>query len=159
MRQFPASLMKFTRRIILNNIIFKILLLYKLTTEVLFRFYYNLLKQANGCTVGGSLSMTLADIHKIRVETDIVLPHRPVLYKRYVDYIYNRLQKNTFDKLYRAKHISSNFTNEVTLIRNKFILRYTALCMSLLQFKQIRAINSSYHLGFLKLRKKYSLWK
>ena len=159
MRQFPTSLMKFTRRIILNNILFKILLLYKLTTEVLFRFYYNLLKQANGCTVGGPLSMTLADIHKIRVETDIVLPHRPVLYKRYVDYMYNRLQKNTFDKLYRAKHISSNFTNDVTLIRNKFILRVllTALYMSLLQFKQIRAINSSYHLGFLKLRKKYSL--
>ena len=81
MRQFPTSLMKFTRRIILNNIIFKILLLYKLTTEVLFRFYYNLLKQTNGCTVGGPLSVTLADIHKIRVETDIVLPHRPVLYK------------------------------------------------------------------------------
>ena len=40
-------------------------LLHKLTTEVLFQFNYNLLKQTNGCTMGGSLSVTLADIRMI----------------------------------------------------------------------------------------------
>ena len=40
-------------------------LLYKLTTEVSFQFNYSLLKQTNGCTMDGPLSVTLADIHMI----------------------------------------------------------------------------------------------
>ena len=122
----------------------------------------------------------------VRMETDVVVPIRPIFYKRYVDDIYNRRQKNTSDvlydalnnyhpkikltietnpqrfldteithingtietrvhrkkrklpipwtsnipkrykrnsiktELYRAKRISSNFTNEITVIRNKF---------------------------------------
>ena len=84
---------------ICSKIVFK-RLLYKLTTEVLFQFNYNLLKQTNGCTMGGPLSVTLADIYMIRMETDFVVPIRPMFYKRYVDVIYNRRQKNTVDKLY-----------------------------------------------------------
>ena len=161
-------------------------LLYKLTTEVSFQFNYKLFKQTDGCTMGGPLSVTLSDIHMIRMETDVVVPIRPIFYKRYVDDIYNRRQKNTCDvlynainnyhpkikltietnpqrfldteiahingtietrvhrkktklpiprtsnipkrykrnsiktELYRAKRISSNFTSEVTVIRNKF---------------------------------------
>ena len=34
------------------------------------------------------------------METDVVVPIRPMFYKRYVDDIYNRRQKNTVDKLY-----------------------------------------------------------
>ena len=48
---------------ICNEIIFK-RLLYKLT-EVSFPFNYNILKETNGCTMGGPLSVTLADIHMI----------------------------------------------------------------------------------------------
>ena len=132
--------------------------------------------------MGCPLSVTLAGIHMIRIETDVMVPIRPIFYKRYVDDIYNRRQKNAVDKLYdgfnnyhhkvkltivtnllrflvtkiihnnsmivtrvhrnkrpwtsnipkrykrntikaelyRAKSISSNFTNEITLIRNKF---------------------------------------
>ena len=161
-------------------------LLYKLTTEVSFQFNYKLFKQTDGCTMGGPLSVTLSDIHKIRMETDAVVPIRPIFYKRYVDDIYIRRQKNTCNvlynainnynpkikltietnpqrfldtgtthingtietrvhrkktklpipwtsnipkrynrnsiktELYRAKRISSNFTSEVTVIRNKF---------------------------------------
>ena len=83
---------------IYSKIIFK-RLLNKLTTEVSFQFNYNLLKQTNGCTVGGPLSATLADIH-IRMENDAVLPIRPIFYKLYVDDIHNRRQKHTVDKLY-----------------------------------------------------------
>ena len=50
---------------ICSNIILK-RLLYKLTTEVSFQFNYNLLKQTNGCTMDGLLSVTLADIRMIR---------------------------------------------------------------------------------------------
>ena len=134
----------------------------------------------------GPLSVTLADIHIFRMETDVGAPIRLMFYKRFVDDIYNRRQENTVDKLYdglnnyhpkvkltietnplrfldkesihnndmietrvhrkkaklptpwasnipkrykrntikaelyQAKRISSKFTNEVTLIRNKF---------------------------------------
>ena len=48
------------------------------------------------------LSVTLSDIHMIRIETDVVVPIRPIFYKQYVDDIYNRRQKNTCDVLYGA---------------------------------------------------------
>ena len=86
---------------IFSKTIFK-RLLYKLTTEVSFQFNYKLFKQTNGCTMGGPLSVTLSDIHMIQMETDIVVPMRPIFYKRYIDDIYNRRQKNTSDVLYDA---------------------------------------------------------
>ena len=46
-------------------------LMYKLTTECAFQFNQNLFKQI-GCSIGGPLSVTLADIHIIRTEKDIV---------------------------------------------------------------------------------------
>ena len=82
-----------------SKIIFK-RLLYKLTTEVSFQFNYNLLKQTHGCTMGGPLSVTLADIHLIRMDTDVVVPTRPIFYKRYADEIYNRRQRNTVHELF-----------------------------------------------------------
>ena len=50
--------------------------------------------------MGDPLSITLADIHMIRMETDVVITISPTFYKRYVDDIYKRLQKNNVDKLY-----------------------------------------------------------
>ena len=47
-----------------SKIIFK-RLLYKLATEVSFQFNCSLFKQTDGCTMGGPLSVTLADIHMI----------------------------------------------------------------------------------------------
>ena len=47
-----------------------------------FQFNYNLLKQTNGCTMGGPSSVTLADIHRIRMETDVVVPIKPIFYNR-----------------------------------------------------------------------------
>ena len=64
-------------------------LLYKLTTEVPFQFNYKLFKQTDGCTMGGPVSVTLSNIQMIRMETDVVIPVRPIVYKRLVD-IYNR---------------------------------------------------------------------
>ena len=74
-------------------------LLFKLTTEVSFQFNYSLLKETNGCTMGSPLFVTLADIHMIRMETDVVVPIRQIFHKHFVDDIYNRRQKNTVDKL------------------------------------------------------------
>ena len=62
-------------------------------------------------------------------------------------------------ELYRAKRISLNFTIEVTLIRNKFKsagypMRFVN---SVVKLKQMRTMNSSFHLDFLKLRRKQFL--
>ena len=53
-------------------------LMYKLTTECAFQFNQNLFKQTEGCSMGGPLSVTLADIHMIRTEKDIVTPLKPI---------------------------------------------------------------------------------
>ena len=52
--------------------------------------------------MGGPLSVILSDIHMIRMKTDVVVPIRPIFYKRYIDDIYNRRQKNSSDVLYDA---------------------------------------------------------
>ena len=49
--------------------------------------------------MGSPFSATLTDIYMIRTEIDLVVPIRPIFYKRYVDDIYNCRQKNTVDKL------------------------------------------------------------
>ena len=49
--------------------------------------------------MGSPFSATLTDIYMIRTEIDLVVPIRPIFYKRHVDDIYNCRQKNTVDKL------------------------------------------------------------
>ena len=71
---------------ICSKTIFKRLLV-KLTTEVSFQFNYKHFKQTGGCTMGGPLSVTPSDIHMIRMETDAVVPIRPIFYKRSVNNI------------------------------------------------------------------------
>ena len=62
-------------------------LMYKLTIECAAQFDQNLFKQTEGCSLGGPLSVTLADIHMIRTEKDIT-PLKPIFYKIFVDDIY-----------------------------------------------------------------------
>ena len=169
----------------------------------------------------GPLSVTLADIYRIRMETDVVVPTRRMFYKRYDDDVCNCHLHDTSDKLYddlndnlittikpqsfldteiihngmkktefhhmkktklptsrtsnipksykwntikaefyRAKPISSNFINEVTLIRNKIISAGQPMHLvhrfyvSLFYPKKMRTVNSPYHLGFPMLRRK-----
>ena len=61
--------------------------MYKLTIECAAQFDQNLFKQTEGCSLGGPLSVTLADIHMTRTEKDIT-PLKPILYKIFVDDIY-----------------------------------------------------------------------
>ena len=58
------------------------------------------MKQTNGFTNAGPLFVTLADIHLIRMETDVVVALRTIVRKRYVDDIYNHGQKDNVNKLY-----------------------------------------------------------
>ena len=51
------------------------------------------------------------------MQTDVVVPIRPIFYTQYVDDIYNRRQKNTVDKLYyglKNYHLIINLTIETS---------------------------------------------
>ena len=52
--------------------------------------------------MGGPLSVTFSDIFMIKMENDIVIPTKPIFYRRYVDDIYNRRKKNIEDSLFKA---------------------------------------------------------
>ena len=72
--------------------------------------------------MGGSLSVTLADIHMIRVEKDIVTPLKPIFYKRFVGYIYNRRKKGIHDNLYeRLNNYHPNIKLTIEINPDKFL--------------------------------------
>ena len=77
---------------ICSKLIFKRLLL-KLATECTYTFNHKFYKQIDGCTMRGPLSVTFSDIFMIKMESDIVIPHKPLFYRRFVDDIYNRRKK------------------------------------------------------------------
>ena len=58
------------------------------------------------------LSVTHSDTHMNRLGNDIVVPTKPVFYRRFVDDIYNRRKNNTEDKLY---HSLDNYHKNIKL--------------------------------------------
>ena len=65
-------------------------LLQRLTKECVFSFNDELIKQIDGCPMGGSLSVVFSGIFMAKMEHDVVYPHHPPFYKRYVDDIITR---------------------------------------------------------------------
>ena len=74
---------------ICSKLIFRRLLI-KLATECTFKFKSRFLKQVDGCTMGGPLSFTFSDIYMVKMENDVVIPSKPIFYRRFVDDIYSR---------------------------------------------------------------------
>ena len=104
---------------ICSKLIFKRLLL-KLATEVTFIINNHFFKQTDGCTMGGPLSVTFSDIFMIKMENDIVIPMKPIFYRRYVDDIYSRRKKNIGDSLFKASnsyHKNIKLTIEINPIK------------------------------------------
>lgn len=101
----PISKKKFFRR-----------KLYKFTTECTFQFHFQFLKQIDGCSMDGPLSAILADIDMIRSKNEAVRRLNPSFYKRSVDDIYTKRNKNAADVL--LKNLSSLHTNIVPTIKN-----------------------------------------
>ena len=90
-------------------------LLLKLTTESTFIFQSNYFKQIDGCTMVGPLSVTFANIFLTKLEKDIVRPHNPPFYKRFVDDVITRRSINQPDLLFseiNEYHPNIKFTTE-----------------------------------------------
>ena len=74
---------------ICSKLIFKKFLI-KLATECTFKFNSRFLKQVDGCTMGGPLSVTFSEIYMVKIENDVVILSKPIFYCRFVDGIYSR---------------------------------------------------------------------
>ena len=59
-----------------------------------------LIRQVDGCPMGGPISVVLSNIFCVKMEFDVVKPFRPKLYKRYVDDIYSKRIKNQPHQLF-----------------------------------------------------------
>ena len=59
-----------------------------------------LIRQVDGCPMGGPISVVLFNIFCVKMELDVVKPLKPKLCKRYVDDIYSKQIKNQPDKLF-----------------------------------------------------------
>ena len=77
-------------------------LLNKLTTECVFSANNRLIKQIDGCPMGGPISVVLSDIYVCKMEEDIVAPSKPLFHKHFVDDTYVRRKKTETDELYNA---------------------------------------------------------
>ena len=75
-----------------KKLIFK-KLLKKFTKERVFSSNSKLIKQINGCLMGGPISVILSDIYVCKLEEDIVAPSKPLLHKRFVDDNYDKRKK------------------------------------------------------------------
>ena len=67
--------------------------------------------------MGGPLSVTFSDIYMVKMENDVVIPSKPIFYRRFVDDIYSRqkLGDNVlFDRL-NSYHPNIKLTIEVNL--------------------------------------------
>ena len=70
--------------------------------------------------MGGPLSVTVSDIFIIKMENDIVIPKKPIFYRRFVDDIYNRRKRNIEDSLFKALnsyHKNIKLTIEINSVK------------------------------------------
>ena len=59
-----------------------------------------LIKQIDGCPMGGPISVVFSDIYVCKMEEDIVIPANPIFYKTYVTDTYVQRKKRETDKLF-----------------------------------------------------------
>ena len=75
----------------------------------------------DGCTMGEPLPVTFSDIYMVKMENDVVIPSKPIFYRRFVDDIYSRRKLGDnilFDQL-NSYHPNIKLTIKVNL--SKFL--------------------------------------
>ena len=80
-------------------------LLIKLTKECTFSVNNRLIKQINGCFMGGPISVVFSDIYMCKMEDDVVAPTKPIFCERYVGDTYIRRKENTKDELFEKLNL------------------------------------------------------
>ena len=99
---------------ICKKLIFK-RLLERLTSGCTFSANGKLVKQRDGCPIGGNFSMCMAGICMTKCIREVVKPHHPQFFCLYVDDIYARRKRGDNDELGNALnnfHPNLNFTVE-----------------------------------------------
>ena len=91
--------------------------MFKLTKGCIFPVTEKLLKHVDGCPMGWPISVVFSDIFMCEMELDVVVPAKPIFYKRYVDDTYVRRKKNDVDKLFEELN-SYNENIKLTLEAN-----------------------------------------
>ena len=76
--------------------------LYKWATDCKIQCNQSYYKKIDSCTMGGPLSVILANIHMIRNENELVTPMNPPFYKQFVENIYSKRNKSQQDDLLEA---------------------------------------------------------
>ena len=92
--------------------------MFRLTKGCIFSVTEKSLKQIDGCPMVGPISVVFSDIFMCKMELDVVVPAKPIFYKRYVDDTYVRRKKNDVDKLFEELN-SYNKNIKLTLEVNQ----------------------------------------
>ena len=58
--------------------------------ECTLKFNSRFLKQLDGSTMRGPLSVTFSDIYMVKMENNVVIPSKPIFYRKFVHDIYSR---------------------------------------------------------------------
>ena len=104
-----------------------------MTMQCLFQLTQKLCKKAEGCSMGGPLSVALADIQAIWIKNHLVKPLKSVFYKIYVGGIYSHSSiwflgiRIVWGQKFQAKtkrKIDENYSF-LLIIFNKFLLYLT----------------------------------
>ena len=74
-------------------------LLIEFCKDCTFSLDCRLLRQVDGCSIGGSISVVLSNTFCVKIESDVVKPLKPKLYKCHVHDIYSKQINNKPDKL------------------------------------------------------------
>ena len=77
----------------------------------------HLIKQIDGCPMGGPVSVIFSDIFICKMEDDVVVPAKPIFYKCHVDDTYISRKKNFNDELFLNLN-SYHTNNKLTLEEN-----------------------------------------
>ena len=123
-------------------------LLKRLTSDCLFSVNEQLIKQIDGCAMGSPLSVVLSGIFMTKLEKDVVYAESPILYRRFVDDIFNRKKINVEDTLLpklNSYHHKTKFTVKMKL--DKF-----------LDTKMKKSENGQYETSVHRNRKKPMHW-
>ena len=86
-----------------------------MTKESVISANNHLIKQIDGCPMGGPTSVVFSDICMCKMEEDVVKPLKPIFHKRYVDDTYVKRKRNEADTLFDALnsyHPNIKFTAE-----------------------------------------------